>query len=151
MIHTLNRTQVVPAPPAKVWDFIADPQNLNRITPENMAFEILTRLPEVMYPGLLIEYRVKIPNFGRWRWLTEIKHIRPGISFVDEQRVGPYALWYHYHQIRALEGGTEILDRVTYRLPAWVLGDLLNALMVRRQLEEVFDYRRIKFLELLSD
>jgi len=150
MIHTLHRTTVVRAPKEKVWDFISTPANLNRITPENMAFEILTELPEVMYDGLLIHYRVKIPIFGRWNWLTEIKHIREGHSFVDEQRAGPYKFWYHYHKIQPHKAGTQIIDRVTYQMPFWLAGDIVNGLIVKNQLKTTFDYREYTFQQLLS-
>ena len=150
MLHQIKRSTLVDCPIEKVWNFIATPHNLNRITPDNMAFEILSDLPEKMYNGLLIEYKVTIPLFGRWRWLTEIKHINEGVFFVDEQRAGPYKLWYHYHEVRSRGEQTEIIDRVTYQLPFWILGDLVNALIVQQQLKEVFDYREIAFKQLLE-
>jgi ligand-binding SRPBCC domain-containing protein len=150
MLHQIKRTTLVNCSIEQAWDFIATPHNLNRITPENMAFEILSDLPEKMVDGLLIEYNVTIPLFGRWRWLTEIKHIREGVSFVDEQRVGPYKLWYHYHEVRPWGEQTKIFDQVTYKMPFWILGDLVNALIVRRQLKEVFDYRAAAFKQLLA-
>jgi ligand-binding SRPBCC domain-containing protein len=133
-----------------VWDFIATPRNLNRITPESMSFQILNQLPEVMFNGLLIEYKVDIPFFGRWRWLTEIKHVRPGRSFVDEQRSGPYKFWYHYHEIQPNPNGTQIIDQVTYQMPLWLLGDLINTVIVKRQLKNIFDYREEVFAKLLE-
>jgi ligand-binding SRPBCC domain-containing protein len=150
MIHTLNRTTVVKAPLNQVWDFIATPSNLNRITPENMSFEVISYLPEVMVEGLLIQYSVKIPLFGRWNWLTEIKHIQEGHSFVDEQRAGPYRFWYHYHEIQPHRDGTQIIDRVTYQMPFWLVGELVNILLVQRQLKEIFDFREKAFKQLLS-
>jgi ligand-binding SRPBCC domain-containing protein len=38
-------------------------------------------------------------------------------SFVDEQRLGPYTFWYHYHQIDAEEGRIKLTDRVYYEVP----------------------------------
>lgn len=151
MIHQLHRATVVNASLDLVWDFIATPRNLNRITPENMSFEILSDVPEVMHNGLLIEYRVNIPFFGRWRWLTEIKHIHQGHSFVDEQRSGPYKLWYHYHEVKPHLEGTEIIDRVTYQMPFGLLGDLVNAIIVKRQLNDIFNHREQVFKQLLEN
>jgi ligand-binding SRPBCC domain-containing protein len=150
MLHQIKRSTLVNCSIEKAWNFIATPHNLNRITPENMAFEILSNLPEKMVDGLLIEYNVTIPLFGRWRWLTEIKHIREGVSFVDEQRAGPYKLWYHYHEVRSRGEQTEIIDQVTYKMPFWIFGGFVNALIVRRQLKEVFDYREAAFKQLLE-
>ena len=145
MIHHLQRITWVDAPADAVWDFIATPKNLNRITPENMSFTILSEVPEIMFEGLLIKYRVSIPFFGKWQWLTEIKHIREGISFVDEQRSGPYKFWYHYHEVQPHSGGTKIMDEVTYQMPFGLLGDLVNAIIVKKQLEDIFNYREEVF------
>ena len=141
MIHHLYRTTMVSAPVANVWDFISTPRNLNHITPENLSFIILSEVPEKMYEGLLIQYHVNIPLFGRWSWLTEIKHIRDGKSFVDEQRSGPYKFWYHYHEVQAFSDGTKIIDQLTYQIPLGFLGDLVNAMIIKRQLDEIFNYR----------
>ena len=116
-----------------------------------MSFKILTDLPEGMYDGLLIQYKVSIPLFGRWHWLTEIKHIREGRSFVDEQRVGPYKFWHHYHEIQPHPKGTTILDQVTYQLPYGLFGEILNTFIVKRQLDTIFDYREQVFHQLLGD
>ncbi|MBW6509069.1 MAG: hypothetical protein K0A94_05920, partial [Desulfuromonadales bacterium] len=72
-----------------------------------------------------------------------------GISFVDEQRLGPYRLWYHYHQIESLgTKKTKMIDHVTYALPFGPLGKIVHSLKVEQMLREIFDYRRGKLLEL---
>jgi ligand-binding SRPBCC domain-containing protein len=141
-IHTLYREQVVATDMDRAWHFISAPANLDRITPPDMPFEIITELPETMYEGLLIEYRVGIPLLGKQRWLTELKHIREGHSFVDEQRIGPYKFWYHYHEMTEVEDGVRFVDRVNYVLPFGPVGGLAHPLFVRGQLKKVFDFRR---------
>ncbi|MFT5837357.1 MAG: ligand-binding SRPBCC domain-containing protein, partial [Candidatus Azotimanducaceae bacterium] len=98
-IYELYREQTIHTDLETAWNFIRSPQNLDKITPADMAFEIIGELPVEMYDGLLIEYRVGIPLIGKQTWLTELKHIRERHSFVDEQRIGPYKIWYHYHEI----------------------------------------------------
>jgi ligand-binding SRPBCC domain-containing protein len=107
-----------------------------------MGFEIRnSRLPEKIYPGLMISYRVR-PFMGiRMRWLTEITHVREPYYFVDEQRAGPYALWHHEHCLSPMEKGVKMTDLVTYRLPAGPLGILVHRMFVRKQLEDIFRYR----------
>jgi len=142
-IHTLYREQTIPTDLTRAWEFISSPANLDAITPPDMSFEIITRVPEVMYEGLLIEYRVGIPFLGKQRWLTELKHIRERHSFVDEQRIGPYKLWYHYHEITEVpDGGVRFIDRVNYVLLFGPLGGLAHAIYVKKQLKQIFDYRR---------
>lgn len=138
----LLRTQLIPADPASVWDFFSTPRNLDYLTPPGLRFRILSDLPARMYQGQLIEYRIS-PLPGVWlRWLTEIRHVREGAYFVDEQRAGPYRFWYHEHHFEPVSGGVRMTDRVTYEVGWGPLGWLADRLWVRRQLEHIFDHRR---------
>jgi len=83
-------------------------------------------------------------------WLTEIAHVEPGRRFVDEQRVGPYRFWFHEHRFTPVAGGVRMNDQVTYAAPFGPLGDLVNALWIRRRLEGIFDYRTHKIVELFG-
>jgi ligand-binding SRPBCC domain-containing protein len=142
-VYTLKRVQRLPISLEKAWDFFSSPLNLKEITPEYMGFEVRSdpAFLQKMYAGQVITYTVRpvlgIPLF----WMTEITHVEPGQFFVDEQRVGPYALWHHQHHFKSVEGGVEMTDLVHYRIPLGWLGDLANALFVRRQLESIFNYR----------
>lgn len=148
-MHELHREIILDAPCDTLWGFIATPKNLNLLTPPDLNFQIVSELPERMYEGMTILYRIRIPLFGTHRWLTEIKHIREGVSFVDEQRIGPYRLWYHYHQVERLGvKRTKMIDHVTYALPFGPLGKMVHSLRVRQLLRDIFDYRRGKLLEL---
>ncbi len=141
MVYTLRREQILPVEPQALWHFLSRPENLNVITPPWLRFEIRSSVPERMFDGLLVRYRVRLPIFGAQDWLTEIKHIREGESFVDEQRAGPYRLWYHYHAIKPHEKGSVMHDTVTYQLPFGPIGDLVHAAIIKRQLKAIFDYR----------
>ncbi len=128
----------------EAWDFISSPANLKEITPDYMGFEInSTRLPEKISPGLMISYHVR-PILGiKMAWLTEITQVREPYYFVDEQRVGPYALWHHEHSLRQTDKGVAMTDLVTYRLPAGPLGTLAHRMFVKKQLEGIFRYREL--------
>ncbi|MGZ0654058.1 SRPBCC family protein [Coraliomargarita sp. W4R72] len=141
-IHRLHREQTIATDLQTAWDFISTPQNLDRITPDDMAFEIVSEVPEQMYDGLLIEYRVGIPVIGKQTWLTELKHIRERHSFVDEQRIGPYKLWLHYHEITEVKDGVRFIDRVNYVMPFGPLGAIARAVYVKNELKRIFDYRQ---------
>jgi ligand-binding SRPBCC domain-containing protein len=150
-MHTLLKTQVLPVSPDRLWDFISRPSNLNLITPPDMEFQIIGDAPDRVFAGQFIEYRVKVPILGRTSWLTEIKYLDEGRSFVDEQRVGPYKLWIHRHHLEEVESGTRMIDDIRYALPWGVLGSLANVLFVRRDLERIFEYRRDKLPALLRN
>jgi len=125
------------------WRFFSDPRNLSKITPPTMGFAVLSELPEAIRPGLMICYSVA-PLFGiPMSWLTEITQVRAPEYFVDEQRVGPYKVWHHEHFFRAVDAErTEVRDLVHYVPPLGPLGAVLNAVLIRPQLERIFDFRR---------
>lgn len=142
-VFQLKAEQKIPAELSEVWNFISSPANLKRITPGHMGFEITSgELPQKMYPGMIITYRVKpIPGIPM-KWVTEITHVSENEYFVDEQRVGPYAMWHHEHKIKEIEGGVLMEDLITYRPPLGFLGRIANSLFIRKQLDGIFEYRR---------
>lgn len=140
--YQLHTTQKIPASVEKVWDFISSPGNLKKITPEYMGFDITSKnLPEKMYPGMIISYKVS-PVMGiKTTWVTEITHVKEQEYFVDEQRVGPYSMWHHEHQIEAVPGGVLMTDIVSYKPPFGFLGSIANEIMIKHKLKEIFDFR----------
>ena len=149
-MHHLKQSQTLPIDREVLWKFISVPQNLNKITPPDMAFEIIGEPPEKTYAGLLLEYRVKVPLLGWSTWLTEIKYVEEGVSFMDEQRVGPYKLWLHTHKLEDVDGGTRMTDDIRYLVPCGPIGLLANAVFVGRTLRRIFDYRRVKMEEIFG-
>jgi ligand-binding SRPBCC domain-containing protein len=147
-MHMFKQSQILPVDREKLWDFISVPQNLNEITPPKMAFKIVGELPDSAYQGLLLEYKVKIPVLGWTSWLTEIKYVTKGYSFMDEQRVGPYKLWLHTHTLEEVKGGTKMTDEIRYQMPFGPLGSIAHFFFVRRTLMQIFDFRRVKLDEI---
>lgn len=151
-LFTIETEQKIPASIGEVWDFISSPANLKRITPDYMGFDILTKnLPDTMYAGMIIAYKVS-PLLGiKMTWVTGITQVKKYEYFIDEQLVGPYSLWHHQHRISPIEGGVLMNDIVNYRPPFGVLGQMANGLIIRRQLQEIFDYRRKKLTEIFGE
>ena len=149
-MYILERQQRVTASMEQAWAFLQNPANLDRITPPDLQFRIVTEVPAVMFNGLIVEYRITIPLLGTHTWVTEIKHIREGHSFVDEQRLGPYRFWYHYHEIQQVNDGVLLIDKVFYQPPFGLLGRLLHRIYIRRTLERIFSYRRERLELFLS-
>ena len=140
--YQLYREQVIPATREKVWDFISTPLNLKKITPSYMGFDITSKnLPEKMYEGLIIAYKVS-PILGiKLTWVTEITKIIEGEYFIDTQHVGPYDFWHHQHRLTEVPNGILMTDIVSYKPPFGILGDVANYFLIKRQLKEIFDYR----------
>lgn len=142
-VHTLFHQQIIPAPLPEVWAFFSNPRNLSRITPPGMGFSTEEKdLPDAIRPGLMIMHRLR-PLLGiPMTWLTEITHVVEGRRFVDEQRVGPYAVWHHEHDFEDLgDGRTQTTDRVTYVMPFGPLGELVHPWLVAPELKRVFAHR----------
>jgi ligand-binding SRPBCC domain-containing protein len=141
-VHLLTREQRLPAPPEEVFPFFGDALNLEAITPPWLGFRVVTPEPIEMAAGTLIEYRMKLHALPL-RWRTTIAVWDPPRRFVDVQLSGPYTMWHHTHDFESLAvGGTLIRDTVRYALPFGPLGDFAHHLLVRRDLERIFDYRR---------
>ncbi|HVD38084.1 MAG TPA: SRPBCC family protein [Solirubrobacterales bacterium] len=141
-LHTLERRQQVEIPIAEVFDFYGDARNLERITPPWLGFEVTTPGPIEMGVGTLIEYRLRLHRVPV-RWRTRIEAWEPPRRFVDVQVKGPYSLWEHTHEFEEDgSGATIIRDRVRYAIPFGPLGELAERVLVRRDLRQIFDYRR---------
>jgi ligand-binding SRPBCC domain-containing protein len=126
----------------ELWDFISSPINLSKITPKKMGFEIQTpNLPDKIYEGMIISYKVRPMLNISVNWVTEITHIRDKSYFVDEQRIGPYSLWHHQHIIKPYKDGILMKDIVSYKPPFGFLGRIANRLFIKNKLEEIFNYR----------
>ena len=152
MIHLLEREQIISCTLDTAWKFFSNPANLSKITPPAMDFVVKSQVPKEIYEGLMIEYRVR-PLFGiALPWLTEITKVRAPYYFVDEQRVGPYAVWHHEHEFAEISAGAlRIRDRVHYVLPFAPFSEFLHPFLVAPQLEKVFAYRTEAVSKMFAD
>lgn len=147
-MHELTRSTWLPLPVEEVFAFFADAANLERITPPELRFRIVTPMPVEMRAGALIDYELAL--FGvPFAWRTEIGLWEPPRRFVDRQLRGPYRLWVHTHEFHAENHGTRMRDHVEYALPLEPLGRAALP-VVRRQLKRIFDYREQVMRELLA-
>lgn len=149
-MYQLKKQQFVKADLDACWNFFSSPKNLQKITPEYMGFDVLTELPEKMYEGLMISYNVKPLLNISMEWVTEIKYVHEKKFFVDEQRKGPYKIWHHEHHFKAVDGGVEMTDIISYELPLGFLGRLAHPILVKKKLEEIFKYRFKKVDEIFG-
>jgi ligand-binding SRPBCC domain-containing protein len=141
-VHVLERRQRVGLPIEEAFAFYGDARNLELITPPWLGFEVTTPAPIEMGVGTLIEYRLRLHRVPV-RWRTRIEAWDPPHRFVDAQTKGPYSRWEHTHTFEADgPGATIIEDRVRYAIPFGPLGNLADRLLVRRDLRQIFDYRR---------
>lgn len=138
---TLVKEQLIRRPPAEVFEFFSRPENLSRVTPPKLGFEILTPSPIAMKEGALIDYQIRLLG-APLRWRTLITEYDPPHRFVDQQLKGPYSFWHHTHEFTAVPEGTLVRDTVRYALPLGALGGAVAGAWVAADLEEIFRYRR---------
>jgi ligand-binding SRPBCC domain-containing protein len=141
-LYTLFKEQKLNISLDEAWDFFSSPENLKKITPPYMGFEITSDFKqEKMYAGMIIAYIVKPVLNIPMRWVTEITHVKEKEYFIDEQRFGPYKFWHHLHQFRVENGELIMVDKVYYALPFGIIGRIVHSLFVRKRVEGIFDYR----------
>lgn len=146
-IYTIHQKQFLPIPLKQAWDFFSSPKNLGEITPAKMDFRIVHKTGgDKMYAGQVIQYKIRVLPFYSVDWMTIITHVQEPNYFVDEQRIGPYALWHHQHSFKEVEGGVEMTDDVSYAIPFGWLGRLAHFIFVGREVNGIFSHR-VKTLE----
>ena len=150
-IYRLETVQKLPISQKEAWDFLSDPKNLNRITPDYMGFEILSGAADKMYAGQIIQYLVTPVMNIPTKWVTEITHVDEGNYFVDEQRFGPYSFWHHKHFLKPIPNGVEMVDIIDYKIPLGILGQLVHPILVAPKLKEIFEYRKQALIELYGE
>ena len=150
-LYRLETVQNLPISQKEAWDFLSDPKNLKRITPEYMGFEILSGASDKMYAGQIIQYIVTPVMSIPTKLVTEITHVDEGKYFVDEQRFGPYALWHHKHFIKPIHKGVEMIDIIDYKIPFGILGQLVHPIIVAPKLKEIFEFRKHALNEMFGE
>ena len=146
----LEFEQFLPIPIEEAWHFFSSPVNLNLITPPNLKFNILDQLPDEVYKGLIIRYRIEPMLSIPMNWVTEITAVEKNKFFIDEQIKGPYKVWHHEHHFKAEEGGVQMTDKLTYDIGWSLLGWFAGKLWVDQQVRNIFAFREKKLKELYN-
>ena len=139
-IYSFSKEQFVPSDMETVFEFFSRPENLEKITPAAMGFNIITPKPVEMKDGAIIDYTVKILGVPI-RWRTMITSYKKNEYFVDEQLKGPYSYWHHKHTFKEVDGGVLIIDEITYALPIQAFRKIVHPLIIKPQLNQIFDFR----------
>jgi ligand-binding SRPBCC domain-containing protein len=143
-----ERTLRLSRPAAEVFDFFADPANMVRVSPPELHMS-LEEGPKRLALGSRIAIKVR-----RWgipqRVVSEVTVFEPGVRFVDEQRQGPFGKWVHEHRFEAAPEGCVLHDVIDFEPPGGLMGLLVTANWVQKDLEWVFSCRDKKLRELLE-
>lgn len=140
-VYKKETVQHINASIEECWAFFSSPKNLQKITPNTMGFTITDFDGKNMYAGQIIQYKVSPLAGLKLSWMTEITFVKDNEYFIDEQRFGPYALWHHKHFFEPEGDGVKMTDVVHYALPLGFIGQIMNTLVVKNKLKEIFEHR----------
>ena len=168
MKHVYESSQWLPFPVPMVFAFLANPQNLPPLMPtwQQARIEELRLIappaPPAGSPGrlgtgvgttMILSFRLLPLLPFRMNWHAVITEFEWNSHFIDRQTAGPFSHWRHCHsvkeELRNGVAGTLVKDRVEYKLPLGPLGDLLNAVAVKAQMQRMFAYRQRRMAELV--
>ncbi|MET0911354.1 MAG: SRPBCC family protein [Ilumatobacteraceae bacterium] len=90
--------------------------------------------------GEFVTWRAR--HFGvTWTMTSEITCWDRPDRFIDEQTKGPFKTFWHQHEFRTVEGGTELHDTVRFEAPLGVLGRIAERAVLRRYMPHLIDVR----------
>jgi len=140
-VFKLRYSQTINANMDEVFSFFSNPENLSILTPEKLNFRILSPTPILMKEGQIIDYTIKLLGFNV-RWRTIITEYNGKNKFVDQQLKGPYSMWNHTHEFKDLCGSIDMIDTISYVMPFGILGQIVNKVLVKKDLDKIFKYRQ---------
>ena len=152
----------------RVFLFFANPENLPRLMPPQLATRV-DRLDLVPPPGsggrtatglagvgteVVTSFRILPPLPFRARWIARITEFEWNHHFADIQAHGPFKSWQHRHEFAAdTRGGidgTIVRDQIEYSIGFGPLADLAERAFIGRQMRATFARRQQALQELLA-
>ena len=149
-IYRLHNQQFLPISKETAWRFFSAPQNLQKITPEELDFRMTSPDEGKVYLGQIITYTIRLNKVFKMNWVTEITGMIHENYFVDEQRFGPYKMWHHRHAFEEVEGGVLVTDIVHFKIPFSLIAPLAYRFFVKQNLQRIFNYRAEKLNEIIA-
>jgi hypothetical protein len=130
----------LPASASDVLAWHGRPGAFERLTPPWTDVEVLAAHGTIT-PGDTKTLRIAAGPFHRdWSLVHAANEHYPG--FVDRQVAGPFKQWTHEHSfIDDPEGGSWLVDTITYSLPLGVVGRRLLRSPIEQQLNRLFQFR----------
>jgi len=140
---------LIPTASAVLFHFLRTPANLPLLAPPELHLEVVAA-PPVLELGSRVELKGR-----RWgmaqRSVVEITALEIDQLLIEEQHAGPFRQWKHVYRLEAVDANrTQLDDEVTFEPPGGMLGLVVTAAFVQRDLTVFFQHRNRRLLELLS-
>jgi ligand-binding SRPBCC domain-containing protein len=147
-MSAFENTQVIPRPIEEVFAFFRAPANLIAISPPELHVRLVEG-PELIALGSRVVLKGR-----RWgipqRMVSEITAFEAPVTFTDTQIEGPLRKWVHTHRFESVAEGTRLSDRIEFEPPGGMLGLVVTAARIERDLKWIFEYRTQKLIELFG-
>lgn len=147
MPHYSNTTQIARSLD-EIFAFFTAPGNLLKLAPPDLHLELLEG-PAALQLGSRLIWKGR--RFGFAQKITqEVTSFEYARMFVEEQRQGPFARWVHARHFSASEAGTVVRDEIQFDPPGGLLGRIVTADFIRKDLDKLFAFRETRLRELLA-
>jgi ligand-binding SRPBCC domain-containing protein len=131
-----------------LFDFLARPTNLPRVSPPDWQLQLLEG-PEICQLGSRLVIRARRSGIPQ-RIVSEITVFEPHSLLTDEMREGPFRKLVHSRMLRANGDSVSLTDRIEFEPPGGLLGFVLTAQRIEKDLAALHEYRIKRIQELLE-
>jgi ligand-binding SRPBCC domain-containing protein len=147
MQETFTKRSIVPATPDEVWDQITTPDGINAELSPWMKMTVPGPLRGKSIHDLELGKRLGRSYFLLFGFIPfdyddiTIAELEHGKRFRETSSMGSISNWEHERTLRAVEGGTEVTDRITLEM-RWPLSRIPGLQhQVAKTLAWLFDHR----------
>ena len=134
--------------PEALFDFLARPANLPKLSPPDWKLELLD-CPDVCELGSILVIQARRGGIPQ-KIVSEITGFEPHSLLIDEMREGPLRKLIQARTLKANGESVVLTDRIEFEPPRGLLGLILTAQRIEKDLAAVHEYRRQRFQELLE-
>jgi ligand-binding SRPBCC domain-containing protein len=135
-------------PLSDMFVFFTKPKNLVQFTPPDYNLELLTG-PEVLARGERLVWQGR--RFGvSQKIIQEVATFDLEKLIIVEQKQGPFKSWIQAHHFEPSGSGTRIIEKIDFEPPGGMLGFLVTANSIRKELDNVSAFRAQKLKEMFG-
>lgn len=136
-------------PVTQVFEVFCRPANRVLLAPAKLSVQLLDG-PDFLQKGSRLSLRVRRSGLLQTIEL-EITGFTPAQTLIEEQVRGPFRSWQQRYQFEATpEGGTLLTETIDCEPPGGMLGLLVTAAVIERDLGELYAEREPLLRQLLA-
>jgi ligand-binding SRPBCC domain-containing protein len=146
MPHHYTVTLHIAHPLADLFAYLTKTKNLVQLAPPDLHLELLTA-PDILALGSRLVWKGR--RWGVSQQMThEVATFEREKLIVVEQKQGPFARWVHANHFEVTDIGTKIVEKIDFDPPGGLLGYMITADKIRKDLEKLMAYREMKLKEI---